>query len=273
MDIRMIAVAVDLETVSSATLTAAIDLAQKFNATLIGVGADEPSTMGVGIDGGVAALDFYKAELDEIQARFKAAEPKFLEAASGKLKTEWRTFLASPERAMISTGLSADLLVTPGTVSAVFGSPRPFNAGDVVLAAGRPLIALATGAAKVSSDKTMIGWKNTREARRAVADALPFLKQAKEVHAITISEGDADTERQSLADLVAWLSAHGVKADSELIENQDGFIDVLESTARARQADLLVTGGYGHSRMREWLFGGMTRDLLEATDVTRFFSN
>jgi nucleotide-binding universal stress UspA family protein len=135
------------------------------------------------------------------------------------------------------------------------------------------LIALATGAAKVSSDKTMIGWKNTREARRAVADALPFLKQAKEVHAITISEGDADTERQSLADLVAWLSAHGVKADSELIENQDGFIDVLESTARARQADLLVTGGYGHSRMREWLFGGMTRDLLEATDVTRFFSN
>jgi len=273
MDIRTIAVIVDLETSTSAALTAAIDLAQQFDAKLIGVGADEPTTVGVGLDGGVAALDFYRTELDEIQARFKTAGPKFLEHTGGKAKTEWRTFVASPERAMISAGLSADLLVTPSTVSAVFGSPRPFNAGDVVLAAGRPLIALSNGAAKVSAEKTIIGWKNTREARRAVADALPFLKSAKDVLAITISEGEADVERQSLADLLGWLSAHGVTARSELIENQDGFIDVLESTARAQQADLLVTGGYGHSRMREWLFGGMTRDLLEATDVTRFFSN
>jgi nucleotide-binding universal stress UspA family protein len=272
MDIRTIAVAVDLETSASTALEAAIDLARQFNATLIGVGADEPSVVGVGMDGGVAALDFYRTELDEIQARFKAAEPKFLELA-GKTRAEWRTFVASPERAMISTALSADLLVAPATVSAVFGSPRRFNAGDVILAAGRPLIVLSGSAAKISSDKTIIGWKDTREARRAVADALPLLKKAKDVLAVTISEGEPELERQSLESLLAWLRNHDVTANSELVTDQDGFIDVLESIARARRADLLVSGGYGHSRMREWLFGGMTRDLLEATDVTRFFSN
>ena len=58
-----------------------------------------------------------------------------------------------------------------------------------------------------------------------------------------------------------------------MIQNSEGFVDVLESKARALKADLVVAGGYGHSRMREWLFGGMTRDLLEANTLNRFFSN
>ena len=52
-----------------------------------------------------------------------------------------------------------------------------------------------------------------------------------------------------------------------------GLIDVLESTARAYHADLVVAGGYGHTRMREWLFGGMTRNLIEASSLNRLFSN
>ncbi|HWA19910.1 MAG TPA: universal stress protein [Devosia sp.] len=273
MDIRTIAVAIDLETPASPALTAAIDLAQRCKAKLIGVAADQPAVVGAGLDGGTAALDFYQAELDEIQKRFKSAEKAFDVQAGARPGAEWRSFVASPERAMIATGLSADLLVLPATISAVYGSPRPFDAGEVVLASGRPTIALAASASKVSTDSIIIGWKDTREARRAVADALPFLRDAKDVLAITISEGNADSEKQSLADLVTWLDVHGVKARTERIENQEGFIDVLESTARARNADMIVTGGYGHSRMREWLFGGMTRDLLEATDITRFFSN
>lgn len=81
-----------------------------------------------------------------------------------------------------------------------------------------------------------------------IADALPFLKQAKEVTAITVSEGDAANERTNLDDLISWL-------------------------ATLRQADLVIAGGYGHSRVREWLFGGVTRDLLKAETLTRFFSN
>jgi len=106
-----------------------------------------------------------------------------------------------------------------------------------------------------------------------VADAVPFLQRAKQVLAITVGEGDRAAERGSLDDLLAWLARHGVTASADLIENKEGFVDVLESTSRAYQADLVVSGAYGHSRMREWLFGGMTRNLLQANTLNRLFSN
>ncbi len=58
-----------------------------------------------------------------------------------------------------------------------------------------------------------------------------------------------------------------------MIANPEGFVDILESTARTQNADLVVTGGYGHSRMREWLFGGVTRNLLAAENLNRLFAN
>ena len=136
-----------------------------------------------------------------------------------------------------------------------------------------PVIDVAKGQTKLSADKIVIGWKDTREARRAVADALPLLQRAKEIAALTISEGDNAYEKASLDDLVAWLAGHGVSATAELVENKENYEDVLETNASFRQADLLVTGGYGHSRMREWLFGGVTRNLLKSDTLTRFFSN
>ena len=104
-------------------------------------------------------------------------------------------------------------------------------------------------------------------------DAVPFLKRAREVVAITVSEGDQPAERASLADLLAWLKFHEIAAQSDLIANPDGYVDVLETNALMRQADLLVIGGYGHSRMREWLFGGVTRNILGANSLNRLLSN
>ena len=138
---------------------------------------------------------------------------------------------------------------------------------------GRPIIAVGEAVTEFADRKIVVAWKDTREARRAVADALPFLQRAQDVIAITVSEGDRSAEKGSLDDLLAWLDRHDVKARAELLENQEGFVDVLESTARAYQADLVVSGGYGHSRMREWLFGGITRNLLEANTLNRLFSN
>ena len=74
-------------------------------------------------------------------------------------------------------------------------------------------------------------------------------------------------------DLIAWLAKHGVAATGNVIANPEGFVDVLESTAIAGRVDLVVAGGYGHSRMREWLFGGMTRNLLKSSLLNRLFSN
>lgn len=86
-----------------------------------------------------------------------------------------------------------------------------------------------------------------------------------------MTAGDFGDQRSSLDDLVTWLARHGVAA--EIINNPEGCVDLIETTALSRSADLVVTGGYGHSWFREWLLGGMTRRLLEANSPNRLLSN
>lgn len=273
MDICSIVVNVDLDAANTAALDCAIGLARKFGARLIGVGADEPSVGMIGIDGGAASVEFFQMARTEIEKRLKEAEARFAASVPKDMPSEWRAFIASPTRALLSSARSADLIVTARAESQTFIGTRKVDIGELVLAAGRPVLTLSDGGAALDTDRIIIGWKDTREARRAVTDALPFLQGASDVLALTISEGDPDSERESLADLVDWLGRHKIKARSELIENPQGFVDVLESTARANKANLVVSGGYGHSRMREWLFGGMTRNLFEANTLNRLFSN
>ena len=273
MDIRSILVNVDIDVKSSTALKAALGLAEKFGAQIIAVAADEPELAYVGIENGAAAADFYAVERGEIEKRLIASEAEFRALLPQGTKADWRPYVAPAAQALIENARCADLIVTAHETSSAIRAKNRVDLGEIVLAAGRPVIDLAEGATSVETDKIVIGWKDTREARRAVADALPFLQRAKDVIAVTVSEGRRDVEQASLDDLRDWLDRHGVKMRQELAANEEGFIDVLESTARAYQADLLITGGYGHSRMREWLFGGITRNLLQANTLNRFFSN
>ena len=272
MDIRSILVSVDLEPANTTVVQYAISLAGQVGAELVGVAADDPNLAMIGLDGGAAA-DFYAMERDEIETRLKAAQATFQSLVPAGMRTQWRAYLAPQIRSVIATARIADLIVTGATTSPTFRQRRVANLGELVLGAGRPIIAVGETVTEFADRKIVVAWKDTREARRAVADALPFLQRAQDVIAITVSEGDRSAEKGSLDDLLAWLDRHDVKARAELLENQEGFVDVLESTARAYQADLVVSGGYGHSRMREWLFGGITRNLLEANTLNRLFSN
>lgn len=273
MDIRSILVNVDLNAADSTSLKYAIDLARRFDAELIGLAADEPNLTVAGMDAGAAAADFYSMQRTDIEKQLVVAEKQFRALVPAGIKSQWFAFVDNPIRALIDRARIADLIVTGATVSATFRPPRKVDLGELVLGSGRPVIDVADGLTDAKTDKIMIGWKDTREARRAVVDALPFLRLAKNVRAITVSEGDTGLERNKLDDLLAWLARHDVKADGEVLSNAEGFVDVLESTARAYQADLLVAGGYGHSRLREWLLGGVTRNLLEANTLTRLLSN
>ncbi len=273
MEVCSIVVNVDLDTANATSLKYAIDLAGKFDAELIGVAAEEPSFVFAGIESGAAAANLYATERTEIEKRLGTAEEQFRSMIPAGLKAQWRAFVASPLRCLIDTARLADVIVTAPTTTSAFQVPMHVDLGELVLATGRPVLNVGEGMTEAKMDKLMIGWKDTREARRAVADALPFLARAKEVVALTVSEGDFTSERRQLDDLISWLSRHGVAARGDVINNKDGFTDVLASTALAEGVDLLVAGGYGHSRMREWLFGGMTRSLLEANGLSRLFSN
>ena len=84
---------------------------------------------------------------------------------------------------------------------------------------------------------------------------------------------DAATETRSLAEVVEWLGRHGVAAESRLVDQGVEFLDALGLLTLTETPDLIVAGGYGHSRFREWLFGGVTNDLLAARNISRLFSN
>jgi nucleotide-binding universal stress UspA family protein len=119
----------------------------------------------------------------------------------------------------------------------------------------------------LSADHVVVGWRDTREARRAVQDALPFLHEAKRVTVVEISEEDQkEAARHHVDDVVLYLARHKIKAEGRVETHLLGSgADQIIGFAEDEDADLLVTGAYGHNRLNEWIFGGMTRDLLASS--------
>jgi nucleotide-binding universal stress UspA family protein len=273
MEIRSILVNIDIAAPDSPALRYAIDLASKVGASLIGVAADQPNIAYAGIDGGAAVVDVYSLEISEIETQLRRAEEAFQARVPPTIARQWRAFVTERTTALIETAGIADLVVTSQKTTTTFQQRQMTDLGALVLSSGRPIIDVASTASEARFEKICIGWKDTREARRAVADALPFLKMAKEVVALTVSDGDYTGERASLNGLLSWLKTHDVSARADVVNNPEAYVDVLETQAISQNADLLVIGGYGHSRMREWLFGGVTRSVLGANLLNRLLSN
>jgi nucleotide-binding universal stress UspA family protein len=272
--IRTILVNIEIDTPPSPLLRCAIDLAGRFGATLIGVCAAEPSATYVGLDGGTVAAEWYGEERRQIEEQLTDAAAMFRSALPAGLANEFRTYVDTPTRCVVSAARAADLIVL-GAQTPPSGASyaRSVDAGEVILTAGRPVLIPGIGVSEIMADKIVVGWKDTREARRAASDALPLLMAAKDVRLVAVDEGDYEAEQASLDDAVAWLKRHGVAAQGEIRSQGDGASVALESAAMEFGADLIVTGGYGHSRMRELLFGGVTRELLRYRGVSRFVSN
>jgi len=109
----------------------------------------------------------------------------------------------------------------------------------------------------------LVAWKDTREARWAIADSLPFLKKATKVTvaAIATSEAVADT-RASLTEVVDWLAHHGVTAESRLVQPIKADAPQLMDLADELKTTLIIAGAYGYQRQRQWIWGGITAELL-----------
>jgi len=123
----------------------------------------------------------------------------------------------------------------------------------------------------LSAQRVIVAWKDTREARRAVSDALPLLKAAKEVFVVAIGD---ETRRAGADDVAAYLFRHGIESTTVLRRDAPGGVaDEIMKVAEQEQADLIVSGAYGYSRMREWMFGGVTRELLNGAPVCCLMSH
>jgi nucleotide-binding universal stress UspA family protein len=120
------------------------------------------------------------------------------------------------------------------------------------------------GEAELAARAALVAWKDTRESRRAIADALPLLRLAERVRIAEVCHDDeVDEVRPRLEAIVAWLGRHGIAGEAHPLPGKRAHVaEKIDGAASEIDADLIVTGGYGHTRMGEWVFGGVTRDLL-----------
>ena len=137
------------------------------------------------------------------------------------------------------------------------------DVGDLLMRLGRPMLAAPAAAPGFRFGQALVCFKDVREARRAVADAVPILQAMDRVDVVELVEARAlDEARRRVGDVGDWLARHGIHPTCSAILANRVEAAQLTGLARDLQADLIVAGGFGHSRLREWAFGGVTRDLL-----------
>lgn len=275
MQIREILVNFEIDLFSPALLSCAVDLARRFDAGLIGTSAAEPGLAGLGYEDATAVGILYEQEQQDIDSRLGEIERQFRASVPPDIPAQWRGVVGQPNAAVAGVARCADLIISGSNFGAPNRGPhRSIDTGELLVKAGRPVIIAGVGLSRIEANRIVVGWKDSREARRAVVDALPLLQAAEQVTVATIREGDFANEEASLDDVLAWMRRHGIDPLSDMLPaTAGGAAERLESLAKQLGADLIVTGGYGHGRMREWLFGGMTRDLLSDRTVHRFMSN
>jgi nucleotide-binding universal stress UspA family protein len=182
--------------------------------------------------------------------------------------------LSLPIEALSREARSADLVII-GQSKAPGGPYRALDPGGAILNLGRPALVVPEAVGAVQAEHIVIGWKDTREARRAVRDALPFLQQAARVSIVQACGPDEETTALAhLDDMANYLTEHRVKSGARVMIAQEGSgAAQLVHIAQEERADLLVTGAYGHSRLGEWMFGGMTRELLATSPICCLMSH
>ncbi|MDR3475468.1 MAG: universal stress protein [Devosia sp.] len=271
MDIRTILLNLDVDFTSPVLLPSAVALARRLDAKLVGFAAAGPAATLVPLGATAAITGYYEVSRQEVEARLRDIEAEFDAAVPAALRGNFVSYIDPPTGGLINLASGADLVL----IGSHTGEPnyaRNVDIGELVLGAGRPVLLVAAGASEIKTGRILVGWKDTKEARRAVVDALPFLRLAAEVVVATISEGDRVVEQAKIADVITWLATHGIEAQGDVYPVGQPAA-TLADLARLLKADLIVTGGYGHSRVREWFFGGVTQDLLGAPTLNRLMSN
>lgn len=268
MSVRTVLVQVEPDPERTAAVRAAADLAGRFEAVLLGVGA---AAMDALLQPAArymepAVLASLRGEVRDELAR---AEAVFRAAVGDACPVEWRGVAeASPVQAMIRSAAAADLVVAARPA----GSRALADPGALAMEAGLPLLLAPAGAERLDGSVALVAWKDGAEARRAVGDALPFLKAAKRVVLAAVQEG-AEGPAKGVGDVVGRLARHGIEAEVQSAEAGFGLAgEVLLGLAEREGADLIVAGAYAHSRVQEWVFGGVTDTLLRRAPQFVLFS-
>jgi nucleotide-binding universal stress UspA family protein len=259
-----------------AALDYAVSLAAMFEAHLAGVAfAYEavPATMLIDDVPPVWIDQFLKDAEDAA----RAAVDKFNAAAAGaKISAEarwWNVGFTGTGEVLGRIARRFDLAVVR-QAEPDKGTPAPLIIEAALFETGRPvLIVPYIQKAPMALDRVLVGWDGSHSAARAVNDALPFLKRAKAVDVVVVSESGKSDEMPG-ADLAHHLARHDVKVEIKQIVAPDAdAANVLLSHAADSSATFMVMGAYGHSRLREFILGGVTRTILDSMTIPTLMSH
>jgi nucleotide-binding universal stress UspA family protein len=282
--LRDIVVVLDDSSASEIRMDIAVALAQQHGAHLTGLSALEllmPTRLVVPprsnpevdtqpdsqlLNWGVASPANYPEADKQAAERAEQIEAIFRERLRfSQLLGEWRVVSGKVSESLVRQARQADLVIL-GQVNPDHPPPPEGRQliEDVLMTSGRPILVIPyIGHFQTVGTRILVGWNNSREAARAVNDAIPLLARAASVTILEASPRKPATDDVTSAGLTRHLSRHGIRAEiSRTVMAGTSAPDLLLNYAADLSADLLVIGGYGHSRLRELVLGGVTRELL-----------
>jgi nucleotide-binding universal stress UspA family protein len=278
MSYRDILVHLTLDPRNAARTQLAIAMARRFGARVSGLYTVPPPNVPYYM-GEYIPTELIQKQMDEAQKSSVGAKEQFLSICSNAgIDHRWLSSDLAPVEALRLSSRASDV--------ALVGQPDP-NPSDpatipygtdvlpheLALQAGRPILAVPhTGEVGDVGRRVLVAWNGKREAARALHDAMPLLRGAEVVHIVTIN-----TERKGrtpLAEIAGHMQRHGLRLETAVVNANGQKVGLaLLAEAQARSCDLMVMGAFGHSRLREMVFGGVTESVLANMSLPVLLSN
>lgn len=264
MSYKAVMVSLALDRPNDACLAVAGDIAERFGAKVIGIAASDVRPPLYFAEGEAAQM-LISQESDTIRRRLVELEEEFRSAVQKRAKSvEWRCALTLPANYVVREARSADIVVVGARKETVVDLNAAADPDQLLMRLGRPLIVVPRSAQWIDLRSVLVAWKDVKEARRAVFDALPILAAAKDVIVAEIPENGTRAEAFShVEDVQTWLRSHGIVASTMVSETSGDVVGQLDRIAANVGAGLVIAGAYGHSRLSEWILGGVTRHLAK----------
>ena len=271
MAIKDLAVAFNASDNSKAAVKLAVQMCRKYEATLTGIYAHLPVKFEAQVE--IWISDEIKASLEKADADTAAAiEDTFracIEESGFDGPAEWISPTGHPNNLLAKSARYHDLLLI-GQYSNLDRNQRRVRAEELVMNSGKPIIIVPVGyQVRPFTGHAVVAWDGSRPAARALSDAMQILETKERLDVVTVGAAGAEASKDVFGqDIITYLSRHGINAkQTNLSASREGVGATLLGYCSETDPDVLVMGAYGHARLREELFGGVTRHILENANV------